>query len=201
MRLLVAKKAGAPRPTTATALAKRFFRLGDRYMQKNQLPEAERSLRRAITMRPDWATAWNSLGVSVVRQGRVDDAAPLLEQCILLNSKYALGLTNLADVRRVQGKLTESMTLAKRAVDLNPKDSWTHIVYGHACFANNDFATAEAQYRAALEIDPGSGVTHADLAGALLREGKKAEATQEASRALELGCQTHWVYKEIGMPK
>jgi len=201
MKLISAGSVSAAIPSSATALAKRFFKLGSGYLEKNRLPEAERSLRRAVSMRPDWATAWNWLGVSIVRQGRVDDAAPFCEQSILLNPKYVLGLTNLADIRRVQNKLPDSLSLAQRAATLAPKDPWAHVVLGHAQFASGNFTESEKEYRSSLELEPSNGETHADLAGALLRENKNADATAEASRALELGCRTHWVYKELALPK
>ena len=201
MRLLSAQTAESPKAATLTTLAHQFFHQGDQYLRANRLPEAERCMRRAVCLRPDWASAWNWLGVSVVRQGRVDDAAPIVAQSVLLNPKFVLALTNLADIRRVQGQLGESITLATRATTLAPNDPWAHTVLGHANFANGDFSAAEKQYRAALDLDPGNGGTHADLAGALLRQDKKTEATQEASRALELGWRNHWVYKELAIPK
>jgi Flp pilus assembly protein TadD len=201
MRLLGASEAEAPVPSSATALAHRFFVMGSRYLDQNHLSEAERTLRRAVCMRPDWASAWNWLGVAVVRQGRVTDAAALCEQSVNLNPKYVLGLTNLADIRRVQGRLTDSLELAKRATGLAPNDAWAHVVYGHAYFANGDYPQSEREYRESLRIEPANGATHADLAGALLRENKRAEATEEASHAIGLGERNHWVYKELAIPK
>ncbi len=201
MRLLSAEVSPAPAPSTATTLARHFFNLGSHYLDRNRLSGAERELRRAVSMRPDWATAWNWLAVAVVRQGRVADAAPYCEQSVLLNPKYVLALTNLADIRRVQGRIADSLQLAQRASGLAPSDAWPHIVLGHAYFANGDFGKAEVEYRAGLKIEPGNGTTHADLAGALLREDKKTEATQEASQAISLGERNHWVYKELALPK
>lgn len=201
LRLISAGEVQAPAPAALTYLAHRFFDLGGRYMRVNRLPEAERMLRRAIAVRPDWASAWNWLGVSVIRQGRIDDAAEFVAQSVLINPRYPLALSNLSDIRRVQGRLAESIDLATKATMVAPKDPWARVVLGHADFARGKYTDAESQYRVALELDPSNGETHADLAGALLREDKKSEATSEASRAIELGCRNHWVFKELAIPK
>lgn len=201
MRLVVAGETLTPARTTIDKLSQQLFERGGRLMEQNRLPEAERLLRRSLVLRPGWASAWNWLGVSIVRQGRIDDAAPFCNQAVQLNPKYVLALTNLADIRRVQGQISDSKDLAARAVALAPKDAWAHIVLGHACFTNGEFDEAETHYREALKIEPGNGSTHADLAGALLRQNKREDATAEASRALELGWRTHWVYKELAIPK
>jgi len=190
----------APR-VTADQLSDEFFRLGGDALKENRLADAEKLLRRSVTMRPGWASAWNWLGVSIVRQGRIDDAAPYCFQSVQINPKFTLGLTNLADIRRVQGQVSESKDLAARAVASAPKDPWARIVLGHACFTNGEFAEAEKHYREAITIEPDNGATHADLAGALLREGKRQDATAEASKALQLGFRSHWVYRELAIPK
>lgn len=201
IRMIASGQTPVPDRVSIEQLSKGFFAKGDAFLQQNRLPQAERMLRRAVALQPGWASAWNWLGVAIVRQGRVDDAAPISAQSVRLNPKYALALTNLADIRRVQGQLAESKDLARRATLLTPKDPWAHTVLGHACFAAGEFNNAEKHYRDALALDPSNGATHADLAGALLREGKKQEATSEASRAMDLGWNTHWVYKELAMPE
>ncbi|AIE83486.1 tetratricopeptide repeat protein [Fimbriimonas ginsengisoli] len=201
MRLLDAREVEVPAVANAEGLGSNFFAYGDDLMRDNRLPEAEKMFRRAITMRPDWASAWNSLSVAIVRQGRVDDAAPYCLQSVRLNPKFVLGLTNLADIRRVQGKIAESLDLATRATTAAPKDPWAHTVRGHALFANGDFAESEKEYRSAIALEPGNGGNYADLAGALLRQDKKTEATEAASHAIQLGWRSHWVYKELAIPK
>jgi len=201
MRLMASGETAVAPRTTVERLSSEFFQLGDKALKENRLADAERLLRRSVAMRPGWASAWNWLGVAVVRQGRIDDAAPFCYQSVQLNPKFTLGLTNLADIRRVQGQISESKDLASRAVAVAPKDPWARIVLGHACFTDGDFAAAELHYREAIAIEPGNGATHADLAGALLREGKRQDATNEASKAIQLGWRTHWVYKELAIPK
>jgi Flp pilus assembly protein TadD len=201
MKLLSSRETEAPRPATPLALARMFYQMAEDHMAANRLPEAERAYRRAVAMKPDWAAAWNSLGVSVVRQGRVDEAGQYCSQSIQINPQFVLGLTNLADIRRVQGKVADSLDLATKATGLAPKDPWAHTVRGHALFSNGDFVQAETEYREAIKLEPGNGANYADLAGALLRQDKKTEATEAASEAIRLGWRTHWVYKELAIPK
>lgn len=201
LRLLSATKGGAPQVATSTALARRFFRLGDQYLKNNQLPQAERMLRRTVAMRPEWASAWNWLGVAVTRQQRVDEAEPLLEYATNNNPQYALAKANLADVKRIKGDYAESLNLAKQAVALDPKDAYCLTIFGNACFVNGDFAGAERQYREVITLDDFNGAAHADLAGALLRQNNRQEAQREANRAISLGWTSHWVYKELGIAK
>jgi hypothetical protein len=99
-------------------------------------------------------------------------------------------------------KWMEAEAEFRQALQLDPTldyDAWE--VLGETCFKQKKWAAAVAAYREALRQEPDFGQLHAELAHALLRQGKGEEALKEAQEARRLGQENHPVYKELGLKK
>ena len=115
-----------------------------------------------------------------------------LEQAIQLDSQNARAYAALAQaVHRLRlsysadaGPIVteESLRLANRAVELDPRSAEVHTTLGLLRYDSLDYAGAKKEFRVALSIDPSSSETRVWYA-ALLEEGASPE---EALRELQL---------------
>ena len=134
-------------------------REGLRVGTERRVVEAERQLRKALALDPEFALAWSAL-------------AQVLERLVTVQ-----GLS-WADVQ------DEILAAAAKGVELAPGVAETHTAQGAVLFWNLDLADAEAALGRALELDPDYARALSALADVEFRQGHYAESVQLAERAL-----------------
>jgi tetratricopeptide (TPR) repeat protein len=85
--------------------------------------EAIRELTKAIAIDPDFAEAYNNLGVQYYLLKRPSDAQPLLRRAIELDPAAAPSYANLAAVALALGDSAGAELLARRALTLAPRNA------------------------------------------------------------------------------
>ena len=123
-------------------------------------------------------------------------AIPFFEQAIEKDPNYAMAYSGLADSyalltaytneppRRLMPKAKEA---ALKALALDDKLAAAHASLGQiTAYYDYDFATAERQYRRAIELNPNYATAHQWLAEHLAAMKRVDEAEVEIRRALEL---------------
>ncbi len=177
----------------------------DRYLAARQLlrdrrdvtlEEAERLLKEAIQLDPNYAPAYaelaqvlmlrsdhpTSYGTLPVSQARAE-AAPLARKAMQLDP-------NLGDAYAAMGFLyiyeKRAIPYYRKAVELSPQRSEYHRWLAQSLLIANHFDEAIEEYRRAIEIDPLWGINYEHLTGALQFMGKDKEAASLARRFMEL---------------
>src|SRR5215210_123632 len=108
-----------------------------------RVPEAEKSYRRAMELRPAWALPPASLGLLLVRApGREREAEPLLRRALELDAKNLTAAVALAELRARAGDAAESATLWRRAVELKSDDGALWVALARAELGAKDSAGA-----------------------------------------------------------
>ncbi len=100
--------------------------------------------------------------------------------------KSALARANYAHVLHRMGALDEALRHAEVAVAARPDLEFVHRVLGSILNARGEYALAEAQYRAALDCDRRSPLTHFFVAEALINQKRFAEAEPLLVEAVRL---------------
>ena len=122
-----------------------------------RLPEAEKSYRRAIELRPTWALPPAALGLLLVRtQGREREAEPLLRRALELDAKTLTAAVALAELRTRAGDTAEAVTLWRRAAELKPNDASLWVSLARAQVAAKDTAGALKSFEQASVQEPGN---------------------------------------------
>jgi len=98
---------------------------------------------------------------------------------------------------RKQKKWVEAVIAYQEAVRLAPKYSLYRNELACAYCDGKQYGPAEAAFREAVRLRPNRGIYHANLAWALLKLGRRDEATQEAHKAMELGEKQHPVFSKL----
>ena len=137
-------------------------------MRLGRFDEAEAHYRRALTMRPDFAAVWVSLGCLLREQGRLLWARVAQERAVELRPDLIAGWINLALLEREQGRTDEAAVHLRRAFALNPDQVETLVAWCQFRVAEHDLAGAWGWIRWALVRDPENSEA-VNMNGILLR--------------------------------
>jgi len=122
------------------------------YLNGGRLGEAEREIRAAVRLAPEWERAQENLAVVLARQSRLPEAEEARVQLGYLLLKH--------------GKYGEAVGLFQREVRARPGDADAHNNLGAAFLFRGDVGPAIEQFEAALRLDPGHEKARRNLAAA-----------------------------------
>ena len=167
------------------------------------VPKLTEAATKAIALDPRLAEAHLAMGG--VYSFRWEWAKGTREQelAIALNPGYATARhwhsLNLA----LTGEFEEAIREAQRARELDPLSPSINTDLGWVYYLARRYDAAIAAYRSTLAMDPGFSLAHFDLALALSKIGKNAEAIAEMRKASERGSDylagLGYVYGRAGM--
>lgn len=100
--------------------AKAYFNLGTIYMQQGDVEEAEAHLKKAISLRDDFAEALANLGILLDHTGRGQEGISLLEKAISLDPGNAVYHYNLGLAYAKQRQLEAARGEFETSLNLNP---------------------------------------------------------------------------------
>jgi len=115
---------------------------------------AEASYREALTLRPDFAEAWISLGILLKQAGRFTEAESAQRAALRLDPRNFLAHLNLGNVLRVQGRRAEAEQAFQAALAANPDSAEAHNNLGRLLLDQEQRADAAAHFTEALRISP-----------------------------------------------
>jgi TolB-like protein len=153
--------------------------LKSRYFIDNQRsPEgAKKSLEyslQAVRVDPAWGLAYSGLANSYVSAGLLGAVRP--------------------NEAMPQAKLA-----AQKALQLDPNIDLAHVALANVLtMFDFNHAAAEAEYRRAIELSPGSSEAHRSYANYLANMGRSHEAISEVQLAHQLDPLSFWVTRDVG---
>lgn len=110
--------------------AMKAYDRGVKFSGKGDVLRATQELERAVTLDPEFAEAYNDLGVAYVRLARFRPAEAAFERAVALDPESSLAASNLAWVLFELRKLPEAERSARRALKLWPNNARAHVVLG-----------------------------------------------------------------------
>ena len=188
-----APKAGATldaRVAAITPEAKKEFEAGQQAMGANDIPGAAQHFQKAITLYPNYAEAYQLLGVTQLQGAQKAEDLKAVEasemkaidiEKKLPNAYYILGIAraNMGNTPGAEEPLTTF-------IGMDPNNPDGHFELAKTEFALNKFAEAEMQARKAIELKEKSPGVQVVLAYALLRQKKAPEAKAAFQQYLKL---------------
>ena len=158
--------------------------LGQGYLQRNQLPEAEAEFRKLTALAPDDALGYADLGLTYLQAGRLADAEQQLSRARELDPTSAeVGLA-LARVYAITNRAAEARTTLEKLRSGAPRNA--HVLYALAQLESRQLDTSaspryEARLRDVLAAAPANLAARMDLLQAFAMRG----AADSAVRQLE----------------
>ncbi len=165
---------------------------------------SEKEYRRAIELKPNYASAHHWLGSDLANMKRSDDSLVELRRAEELDPLSPIIGTNLADALVFARKYDEGIAQYKRTLVRNPNFPYAHQALGRTYGAKGMYPEAIAETRTSMELDPtpaGKGYLGLWLA----KSGKRDEAVkllgelkQESNRNYVQGSTFALVYIGLG---
>ena len=141
---------------------------------------AERAFKRAIEIKPSWATPQAYYALALAAMGRDDEARAMAERACkteplspLIHAVSSITCSNV-------GEPLSAMRIAERAIELDPNFGASHWAASWAHTAAGRFDDAVREMKRAVELLPGSTYVAGLLAVTYVLAGREADA-----RALE----------------
>jgi tetratricopeptide (TPR) repeat protein len=142
--------------------------------------EARKHCEKAIEIYPQFVSAYNELGVILIRLGERDKAREVLQKAIGLDRNYLRPYINLARMDAADRKYDEAETLLNKAVSNDPQNVEALFLLANAQFENGHYDEAIANARK-VHAFPHHGfeAAHFICAAALQAEHRPDEAAEE----------------------
>jgi tetratricopeptide (TPR) repeat protein len=166
------------------------YHLARFYYSDNRPEQSIAAARRALELSPEYAEAFNNLGLCY--EALRDEAAARenFARAIEVNRKHGRRdewpFLNLASLLLNQGHAQESLPVLNEALGLNPDSSKGHYLLGRAHRALGDIGQARAEFEHALRLDDFDPAVHYQLGMLLGRLGEREASRRHLQRFEEL---------------
>ena len=165
---------------------KAHFCMTDMLLEQGRIEEAIRHNTEALRINPNYAKAFNNLGIALRKAGRIDEAIDCYKRAIEIDPDFATAYVNLGYALAAKGKFDEAISVYNKALKIAPDLIQLHINLGVALFRSGKSAEAQKEYEKILLIQPQNAVAHNDLGAVLLQQGKFDQAIGHFKQALQI---------------
>ena len=155
-------------------------------LQNNRFEEAEEYCKKAIELKPDFAEAYNNLGLTFQKLTRLNEAEINYKKAIEINPDFVEAHANLGLTLQDLKRLNEAEISYKNAIDLKPNFLKVHYNLGILFFDQGKFIEAEASYKKAIVIKADYTEAHNNLGVTLYGQGKFNEAEASYKKVVEI---------------
>jgi hypothetical protein len=141
------------------------------------------------------------LAVNLLREGKHEDSACVLDEILVQDRKNPLALYLLGSIALEKNSYGTAQVLLDRATKSDPSAEWAWHNLGIAYKASQNMTKAEQCYRKALMLDPKRQDTLAMMAGCFVNAGNPEKALEwvEKSLALDPECPHAWNHKALAL--
>tara|TARA_B110000908_G_C10242585_1_gene446938 strand:- start:899 stop:2545 length:1647 start_codon:yes stop_codon:yes gene_type:complete len=94
--------------------------MGNALQDQFKRDEAITAYEKALSIKPDYADAYNNIGVTLKEQGKLDEAIAAYEKTLSLKPDHAAAYYNIGVTLQEQGKLDEAIAACEKALSLKP---------------------------------------------------------------------------------
>jgi tetratricopeptide (TPR) repeat protein len=160
--------------------------------QKNL--EAIGHLKSTLEIMPGMANAHVILANAFLDLDMLDDAVKEFQLAIQLEPRNSLAHCNLANTLKKQGRMKDALTEYQSAVDIEPTRADTRYNYALALSQTGQTEQALREFQTTLQCYPSDLAaywTQEQMAGILIKEGKKSEAAALLQNAAAINDRSH----------
>ena len=161
--------------------------------------------KQAIKIRPDYAEAFNRLGMVYTKIDKPEDALECYEKATEIEPSLAEAHYNLGYVFEKQGNRSAAKVSFDRALDINPNHAEAINSLGFFLRESGDFDASIEKYKQAIKIKPDFAEAYGNMGIAHKEKGELNLAIKSFKKALEINpklSDTHnnsgTAYKDIG---
>ncbi len=163
-----------------------LIRLAETQRRKGDVNLAIDTFRRASQAAPADSAPLLQLALLLDGTGRRDQAKPIYEQILKIQSDHPIALNNLAFIKAEEGvDLDEALTMAQRARQKLPGSADIMDTLGWIYIKKNLNDDAVRTFRELTQTEPSRAAFHLHYGMALLQKGDKPSARRELETAMK----------------
>ena len=166
--------------------ARKHFDAGQKALNNNDFPGAILHLQQAINLYPQYAEAYQLLGVAQLQTNQGPQAESSLIKAIEIENRMPRAQYLLGVLYAMTNRANLAEKPFTRFAELDPQNPDAYFELAKVCFALNRFAEAEMQARKSIALKETNSGVHVVLGYALLRQGKPQDAKQAFQHFLKL---------------
>jgi tetratricopeptide (TPR) repeat protein len=166
--------------------AEGFQRLGALRNRAKKWSDAEQSLHVALTLRPDYATAANSLAIALSHLDRCTESYYWFTRAVTLKPDYSEAYFNWGLVLASQDDRSTAVEKFQSALEADSDYLPAHLKLGEHFVSAGDYDAAEPHYRAVVRLKPDDPAGRLNLGSLYLKRNQPDKAILELQRAVEL---------------
>ena len=167
------------------ARAKKEFDKAGELMEKRDFDKAQQRLNKAISIYPNYAAAYNNLGVIYARLGDRGREREVLQRAININDRYAPAYLNLGRLNIAAADFSGAEDALNKATSYNPEDAIALVLLTYAEFMNHQFDQAIATSRKAHLMQASHAFAHQVAAHAYEQKHDAVNAATELQQFLK----------------
>ena len=161
--------------------------LADAHESLGNFDAAERTLRRAIQLKPSYYLGHSLIGEFYVRRARYEDAAREFQREITLLPNGEQAYTRIGAVYIYLGRYEDAVTVLRKSIDLRPSAP-VYSNLGSTYLRLRRFGDAISAFEAAVRLSPKNFIYAGNLARAYYwAPGQRPKAGPAYERAISLG--------------
>ena len=157
--------------------------LGNAYSALGRHDEAIRALEQAAALASASQPIRINLGNTLIQAGRIEEAETVLRTAAEDVPDDPVPLVSLFAMYRDLGREDESYSVIRAAAERAPTQAEIRSDYGQEAAKRNDYAIAEAEFEAALTINPKLGPSYVGFGSLFERTNRESELDSLIDRA------------------
>ncbi|HEC68942.1 MAG TPA: tetratricopeptide repeat protein [Candidatus Omnitrophica bacterium] len=159
---------------------------GNTLVFQGELNEAIRWYRKVLKINPEFAKAYDNIGVVLARQGKIEEAIEYYEKALRNNPNLVEAYNNLGNALARQGKTEKAKMYYRQALEKDPYYPEIYNNLANLLARQGKIDEAIKHYEKALRIDFNHPEIYNNLGNALVRKGDFQGAVSCYKKALEI---------------
>src|SRR5712692_5643655 len=168
------------------AEARKEFDAGKQRMQAQDAIGSAQHFQKAIALYPQYAEAYQLLGVVHLEGGKFQEAEPELEKSVEIEPNMSTAHFALGVCRNLMAKYPEAETALLRGLELDPEAADGHYELAKTYWVLGQWQDAEPHAQKAVALKPNDGPPHVLLGDIALRKRDPQGALKEYQEYLRL---------------
>ncbi len=154
---------------------------------------------RQVDRYPSSARAYTNLGLALINNGQLHDAAKAFEAALKLVPWHYPAVINLVHVRIVQGQFDDAERMCAHLLRERPGDPNPLMSLADIAVRREDFVRGATLWQHAIDLQPGATFARLHLAVVLLRLSRHREAIAQLKVATRLNGRSAVLYQGLGV--
>ena len=163
-----------------------YLRAGDAFRNEGDFQNAVRLYRKGLEINPRNALLQTNMGISLARQGNLEEAKTHLALAIDQQPDHATAHCNLGIILRQQNRRQEAIESHRRALQIDPDFAASHLHLGTLLLESGAYDEAQTHLTELVRLTPHDPYAHFNLAMVFSRQKQSEQAAVHLGRTLEV---------------